>query len=49
LTSWTPSKLAKEILSKNRTKPHRSVGKISPLLYYVNNFIGLKKANMMVL
>jgi transposase InsO family protein len=31
----------------NTEKPHRSIGKIPPLLYYVNNFIDIKKSNML--
>lgn len=32
----------------NTEKPHRSIGKISPLLYYVNNFVNdTKKSNML--
>ena len=31
----------------NTEKPHRSIGKIPPLLYFVNNFISPKKSNML--
>jgi putative transposase len=32
----------------NTEKPHRSIGKIAPLLYYVNNFVNdTKKSNML--
>lgn len=32
----------------NTDKPHRSIDKLSPLLYYVNNCISLQKSNMCV-
>jgi putative transposase len=36
------------LLWYNGEKPHRSIGKLPPLLYYVNNFIGSQKSNMLV-
>lgn len=32
----------------NSEKPHRALGKIPPLLYYVDKFIGPQKSNMLV-
>lgn len=40
--------LIKYLLWYNGEKPHRSIGKIPPLLYYVNTFIGPQKSNMLV-
>lgn len=40
--------LIKYLLWYNGEKPHRSIGKLPPLLYYVNNFIGSQKSNMLV-
>lgn len=36
------------LLWYNGEKPHRSIGKLPPLLYYVNNFISSQKSNMLV-
>ena len=38
--------LVRYLLWYNGEKPHRSIGKLPPLLYYVNNFIGSQKSNM---
>jgi transposase InsO family protein len=40
--------LIKYLLWYNGEKPHRSICKLPPLLYYVNNFIGSQKSNMLV-
>lgn len=40
--------LIKYLLWYNGEKPHRSIYKLPPLLYYVNNFIGSQKSNMLV-
>jgi hypothetical protein len=37
----------KYLLWHNGEKPHRSIGKLPPLLYYVNNFIGHQKSNIL--
>jgi transposase InsO family protein len=39
--------LVKYLTWYNTEKPHRSIGKIPPLLYFVNNFINSKKSNML--
>jgi len=38
--------LIRYLLWYNGEKPHRSIGKLPPLLYYVNNFISSQKSNM---
>lgn len=40
--------LIKYLLWYNGKKPHRSICKLPPLLYYVNNFISSQKSNMLV-
>ena len=41
-------KLIQYLLYYNTEKPHRSIGKIPPLLYYVNNYLtNIKKSNML--
>lgn len=40
--------LIQYLLWYNGEKPHRSICKLPPLLYYVNNFIGSQKSNMLV-
>lgn len=40
--------LIKYLLWYNGEKPHRSICKLPPLLYYVNNFISSQKSNMLV-
>ena len=40
--------LIKYLLWYNGEKPHRSIGKLPPLLYYVNNFISPQESNMLV-
>jgi len=40
--------LVKYLTWYNTEKPHRSIGKIPPLLYFVNNFVNdTKKSNML--
>lgn len=42
--------LMKYLIWYNTEKPHRSIGKVSPLLYYVNNFLNIltpQKSNML--
>jgi len=31
----------------NTEKPHRGIGKVPPLAYYVHNFVDPKKSNML--
>jgi transposase InsO family protein len=39
--------LVKYLTWYNTEKPHRSIGKIPPLMYFVNNFIDSEKSNML--
>jgi len=39
--------LMKYLIWYNTEKPHRSIGKISPLLYYIINFLSPQKSNML--
>ena len=40
--------LMEYLLWYNGEKPHRSIGKLPPLLYYVNNFVQPKKSSMLL-
>jgi len=31
----------------NTEKPHRGIGKLTPLRYYLNNFVAREKSNML--
>ena len=40
--------LIRYLLWYNSEKPHRKIGKVPPLMYYVNNFVGPQKSNVLV-